>query len=330
MVEDLNMALRPLLADLDYLIIHNVFTKHFNLPLTAALHRFIGQDSAPQMIAWCHDLTWTSPHSRQKVHPGYPWDLLRTYRKEVAYVAISHSRREELAGLFGCEPGLIRVIYNGVDPQKLLGISNEGMALVERLGLLDAGLAILMPVRITQAKNVEYALKVVASLKALNRQPLLVQTGPPDPHDPQNMEYFHSLRDLRRNLGVEDAMRFVYESGPQADQPYRINEGVVGDLYRMCDLVFMPSHREGFGMPVLEAGLAGLPVICTRFPAAVEIGNQSVIPFSIEQAPETTARLISDTVDTNPLSRLRMLVRRKYTWSALFRREIEPLLSVSA
>ena len=184
-----------------------------------------------------------------------------------------------------------------------------------------------MPVRITQAKNVEYALRVAASLKAQHRHPLLVQTGPPDPHDPQNMEYFHSLKTLRRELGVEDAMRFVYESGPQADQPYRIDEDVVGDLYRLSDAVFMPSHREGFGMPVLEAGLAGLPVICTRFPAAQEIGSQFIVPFSSDQPPEATARLIIDTVDSNPLSHMRRLVRQNYTWRAIFRREIEPLLS---
>jgi glycosyltransferase involved in cell wall biosynthesis len=326
MVKKLQAALQPLLVDLDYLIVHNVFTKHFNLPLTAALHRLIGLQSSPRMIAWCHDLTWTSPHSRRKVHPGYPWDLLRTYRQEVTYVVISQSRRDELAGLFACDPDTIHLIYNGVNPQQLLGISQEGMALIERLGMLEAGLAILMPVRITQAKNVEYALRVAASLKAQHRHPLLVQTGPPDPHDPQNMEYFHSLKTLRRELGVEDAMRFVYESGPQADQPYRIDEDVVGDLYRLSDAVFMPSHREGFGMPVLEAGLAGLPVICTRFPAAQEIGSQLIVPFSSDQPPEATARLIIDTVDSNPLSHMRRLVRQNYTWRAIFRREIEPLL----
>ncbi|NIV33878.1 MAG: glycosyltransferase, partial [Anaerolineae bacterium] len=166
MRERLEEALTPILARFDNLIVHNVFTKHFNLPLTAALDRLLDGEDAPHCIAWCHDFTWTSPSSSSKVHPGYPWDLLRTQRPDVTYVVVSQRRQEELAKLFGCPADEVRVIYNGVDPQALLGLSPEGATLVERLGLLEQDLVLLMPVRVTQAKNIEYALRVVASLKA--------------------------------------------------------------------------------------------------------------------------------------------------------------------
>src|SRR5512133_1877391 len=82
-------ALRPALAPFDTLIIHNVLTKHFNLPLTAALWQLFDAGELPHTLVWCHDITWTSPNSRSKVFPGYPWDLLRTYRPELHYVAVS-------------------------------------------------------------------------------------------------------------------------------------------------------------------------------------------------------------------------------------------------
>jgi glycosyltransferase involved in cell wall biosynthesis len=324
--ERLGKTLTPILRRFDNLIVHNVFTKHFNLPLTAALDRLLDEDGCPHCIAWCHDFTWTSPSSGSKVYPGYPWDLLRTQRRDVTYAVVSKRRQQELAGLFGCPPEEIHVIYNGVDPQALLGLSAEGAALVERLGLLERDLVLLMPVRVTQAKNVEYALRVVAALKARGGRPMLVLTGPPDPHDAKSMVYFRSLQALRRELGVEGEMRFVFESGSDPDEPYLIDASVVGDLFRVSDLMFMPSRREGFAMPVLEAGLAGIPVVCTEVPAALEIGGEDVILFGLDEAPERLAGRILAWAEGSPVHRLRHRVRQGYTWQAIFRRDVEPLL----
>ena len=105
------------------------------------------------------------------MHPGYPWDLLRTYREDVTYVTVSLHRQAELAGLLGCSPERIHVVYNGVDPADLYSLSEEGQALIERLDLDDADLILLMPVRITQAKNIELGLQVTAQLKARGMPP---------------------------------------------------------------------------------------------------------------------------------------------------------------
>jgi glycosyltransferase involved in cell wall biosynthesis len=326
MSERLGETLAPILCRFDNVIVHNVFTKHFNLPLTAALDRLLDRGEPPHCIAWCHDLTWTSPSSGSKVKPGYPWDLLRTHRPDVTYVVVSQRRRQELAGLFGCPAEEVRVVYNGVDPHVLLGLSPEGAALVEHLGLLEQDLVLLMPVRVTQAKNIEYALRVVAALKARDCRSRLVLTGPPDPHDVESMSYFRSLQALRGELGLEEEMRFVFESGSEPDEPHLVDAGVVGDLFRVSDLMFMPSHREGFAMPVLEAGLAGIPVVCTRVPAAVEIGGEDVIVFNPDEAPDLLAARILAWAEGSPVHRLRRRVRQNFTWQAIFRRDIEPLL----
>lgn len=325
----LNHLIETLTATLDRfdaVIVHNVFTKHFNLPLTAALHYLLDAGKIKHCVAWCHDFTWTSPSSRSKVHPGYPWDLLRTHRTDITYVVVSERRQRALAALFECPEEDIRVIYNGVDPATLMGLSAEGQALVNRLGLLECDLVLLMPVRVTQAKNIEHALRVVAALKAQNCRPKLILTGPPDPHDVQSMTYFRSLQALRQELDVEEEMRFIFESGPDPNSPYTISAQVVGDLFRTSDLLFMPSHREGFGMPVLEAGLLGMPVFCTKMPAAEEIGGADVILFDATDDPECVAKRILDWVAQSRTHRLRRRVRQNYTWRAIFERDIEPLL----
>lgn len=323
--EELAHALLPFVVDLDHLIIHNVFTKHFNLALTAALQQLIKLGTIRHAIAWCHDFSWTSSSSRSKVHLGHPWDMLRTKHTKITYVSVSARRQKDLAELFKCDPKEIHLIYNGVEPDSLLGLSKEGLELAERLNLFGTDLILLMPVRVTRAKNIEYALRVLAALKEFTNAKLIL-TGPPDPHDSESMKYFNSLLDLRLSLGVEKDANFIFNSGPDANTPYFINERIVGELYRLSDVIFMPSHREGFGMPILEAGLAGIPVVSTNVPAAQEIGQKNVTIFSADTPPDDLASKIVQLVENNPTSRFRRHVRQHYTWEALFQRQIEPLL----
>lgn len=79
-------------------------------------------------------------------------------------------------------------------------------------------------------------------------------------------------------------------------------------------------------MPVVEAGLAGIPVVCTDVPAAVEIARHTALIFDKSQPPEKTAEQIIHLLANNPLARLRRDVRQNYTWQAIFQRQIEPLL----
>lgn len=320
--------LGPLLATYDRVLVHNVFTKHFNLPLTAALHRLL-DGGMKNMIAWCHDFTFTSPHSASQVYPRYPWDLLSKYRPEMTYVTVSGARRVELARLLQVSQETIRVIYNGVDEAEILGLDGPGLELVHRLGLLDADLALLMPVRVTEAKNIEFALEVGAALKSAGLNLRIVLTGPPDPHDEGVMDYFHRLVEMRSRLDIEQEMRFVYEMG-QPGEGLTIGQDVVAQLYRACDAVLMPSKREGFGMPILEAGLAGIPVFCTHFPAADEIGSEDVHFIEDGETPQETARRIIQWVESDNIHHLRATVRQAYTWRQIFRREIEPLLEGEA
>lgn len=327
MVDHLEKQLAFSLGSIDLLIVHNVFTKHFNLPLTAALFRLLDQGRIRRCVAWCHDATWASPTSRSRVFPGYPWDLLRTYRSDLIYVTVSQERRRELSEVFDCAPEHIHVIYNGVDPAELLSLSPDGLQLTERLGMWDSDLNLIMPVRVTKAKNIELGLKVTALLKQKAIRPRLVVTGPPDPHDRTNMEYLGTLLTLRQELGVVEEARFVYETGPVPAEPFTVNMPLVVELLRASDALFMPSHREGFGMPLLEAGLLGLPIFSAdSVPSAQEIAKEHVLLFSSQADPEEVADLVLRCMEESHILNLRRRVRQTLTWRTIFQKQMLPLL----
>jgi glycosyltransferase involved in cell wall biosynthesis len=186
-----------------------------------------------------------------------------------------------------------------------------------------------MPVRITKAKNIELAAFVVESLLHKGCYPRLVITGPPDPHSAESMHYYQSLLDLRGKLHLEKAMRFVYELQSPEGEPLLIDQRGVSELLRVSDVLFLPSHREGFGMPVLEAGLIGVPVVTSEnIPAAMEIGQQDVYLFDLDAPPDRIASLILDQATNNASSHFRRKVRQNYSWERIFRNQIEPLLKV--
>jgi glycosyltransferase involved in cell wall biosynthesis len=324
--DQIKVELERELEGINNVIVHNIFSKHFNLPLTEALHQLLDEKKINNCIAWCHDFSWASAHSKQSLHDGQPWDLLRTFRLDVQYVVVSKKRQQTLAEIFDVPRDNIKVVYNGIGPKELMGASHETNALIKKVGLDSADLIMLMPVRITQAKNIEFAMHVVASLHSEDCNTILILTGPPDPHDSENMAYFKELRKLRMELGIENHFRFLYEENPTADEPYILDMKIVNELYRVCDLVFIPSHREGFGMPVLEAGFSGKPVFASNIPAAEEIGGGNIHQIDLDEGSQAAAEQILDWAAHDSVFQLRQQTRQKYTWLNIFRNRIQPML----
>src|SRR5262249_10545528 len=146
---------------------------------------------------------------------------------------------------------------NGVDVARFLKLGSVTQALVQQLDLFSLAPLLLLPVRITPRKNIELALAVLAELRARYPRAALVVTGPLGAHNPPNVEYLEQLRPRRSELGLETSALFLAEL---SDQP--LSDEVIADFYRLADGLFLPSREEGFGIPVLEAGLARLPLFC--------------------------------------------------------------------
>ena len=321
----LRERLRSLLAQSRICMVHNAITLHKNLPLTAALHD-LATAGEIHILAWCHDFAWRDALYTPGLHPGYPWDLLRTPWPATTYVTVSDHRRQMLAELLGLPPQEITVAPPGVEPQSFWNLNPRSARLAEHLRLWDAEPLILLPARITRRKNIAFALHVVAALLQWRPRAALVVTGPPGAHNPSNAAYLEELQHLRQRERLEGRVFFLYEHGENG-RPLHVTDDMVADLYRMADLLLYPSLREGFGIPVLEAGLARLPVFAADIPPVHESGADFLHTFDPLGSPEETAARIHAFLQTDAAYQLRKRVLRQFTWQAIMERVVLPLLS---
>ena len=318
------------LTDIDALIAHNVLTLHKNLALTAALYewlklhhnrRTIPRSNYPTLLAWHHDLAWDDPRYAGEVHGGYPWDLLRTPWPGVRHVTVSAAQRARLAALYRLSPEHITVVPPGVDPAQFFRWTDVARRIVDELHLMEAQVLFLLPARLTRRKNIEMALRILAAFRARTRlDARLIVTGPPGPHNPANAAYLQKLLELQRDLGLQDAVHFLYEMGITPD------DDTMADLYHLTDALLFPSEREGFGIPILEAGLARLPIFCADLPPLRETGGGSVHFFDPHGDPDLIAEQIAEGLGHDTAHHLRRRVLSQHTWKSIVEERVIPLL----
>ncbi len=317
--------LRELLTNVAVCIVHNALTLHKNLPLTGALH-MLAKERITHFIGWCHDFAWQDARYLPVLHDGYPWDLLRTPWPGVRYVAVSHEQRANLAELLRIPKEHITVVPPGIDPVDLLKLDAESADLIERLNLLAAHPLLLLPARITRRKNIEFALHVMAALCREMPAATLLITGPPGAHNPANMAYLESLHQLRSQLNLMERVHFLYECGPD-DQPWHISDRVMADLYQLADVLLFPSEREGFGIPILEAGMVRLPIFASDIPSVHESADDLANLFNPHGDASAVARAIVNHCASDRAYQLRRRVLEHYTWRSISEKHLIPLLA---
>jgi glycosyltransferase involved in cell wall biosynthesis len=318
LVERVKSQLTDALAGASLLIVHNVLTMHKNLALTTALDQLNGAGMLPPVVAWCHDFAWIDPVYESELHAGPPWDLLRSRWPEVSYVVVSRDRQGCLANLLGLAEDEIAVVPPGIDLVAFLKLEETTVRLIDRLGLLEADPLLLLPARITRRKNIELAVEITGALRNQGLAPRLLITGPPGPHNPTNAEYLADLRRVVRDSGARDAVAFLY------DTP--VSDSTMSDLYRLADALLFPSRAEGFGIPLLEAGLSGLPIFRSDIPVMSEVAPRAEVVFRLDESPEAIAGRIAAFLASDPRFELKRKVQRHYTWRAICEDRLMPLL----
>jgi glycosyltransferase involved in cell wall biosynthesis len=313
------------LGGADVCIVHNAFTLHKNLALTVALAQLAERkDGTGGWIAWCHDLAWNNPLYLHELLPQWPWTLLKYPLPNVTYVAISERRRQELATLFQVPPEEIALVPNGIDPTLYIPSSPETELLRTRLEWDKRDWVFLAPVRVTRRKNLELAINIIAAMRDMGTRPLLMVTGPPGPHNVRSHEYMHELLDLRAGRGVEDEVVFLAledRAGIGA-----VSDDLMARLYWWADAALIPSSQEGFGLPLLEAGLARLPVFCSDIPVLQEVGGHDAHYFSPDGDPVEIAAMILKILNRPGILPYRRKVLSTYGWERIFESRIVPLL----
>jgi glycosyltransferase involved in cell wall biosynthesis len=317
------------LDDQDVLVVHNALTLHKNLPLTAAIWDLHRSGQSPPIVGWHHDLAWDRPDYQGELHPGDPWELLRRPWPGTANVVVSRAQQARLARIYDTDEASIDVVSPGVDPLSFGSWTSLTQRVVETLDLFSADLLLLLPARITRRKNIEFALRTLEALRRSTHQDCrLIVTGPPGAHNPTNVSYLEKLLELRARLGLDACAHFLFQLS--GDSPTDVDPISLADLYHLADALFFPSRDEGFGIPLLEAGLARLPVFCSDIPPFHESGQSQVHYFPLEASPEEVAQLVMDKLELDASYILRRRVLGSYTWNQIVRDKVVPILERAA
>ena len=97
----------------------------------------------------------------------------------------------------------------------------------------------------------------------------------------------------------------------------------------LADALFLPSQEEGFGIPILEAGLAGIPIFCSDIPPLRKLGGNHATYFSLDEDPEKVCNLIVENIKGNSVLAMKANVRSNYTWDGIYTEKIAPMLHIS-
>ena len=180
-----------------------------------------------------------------------------------------------------------RLIAYGVKPERLRFLHNAAMPVAptapdqrarlrERLGIGSDAAVILSIGRLSREKGHADLLRALGTLHSVARPwtLVLVGTGPER----------EALEKRARALGIGERVRFA---GFHAD---------VSPFYGIADLFVLPSHSEGSANVLLEAMMAGVPIVATRAG-----GNPEIV---VDQETGLLAGVAEPTALANAVARL--------------------------
>ncbi len=185
----------------------------------------------------------------------FPWggvfDRLAGYRADLiadaaAVICVGANEVPELEKRY---PGK-RILHlpNGVDPSRFR--RRTELDVRARFGIPKERKLLLGVSRIDAQKNQKQLLRLLAELNGRGVPSHLLLIGPVSSPD-----YFRELESLARELGMTGFLTVV--KGVEQDDP------LLPSAYAQSDVFLLPSRHEPFGIVVLEAWSAGLPVIAS-------------------------------------------------------------------
>jgi glycosyltransferase involved in cell wall biosynthesis len=212
------------------------------------------------------------PHDLQHLHlPQFftPWHRME---REVKYRAFCHQARMVVAMSAWGKRDLVQ--HYGLTPEKVVVIpwapvtaaypspaSSDLEATREKFSL--PGEFVFYPAVTWQHKNHLTLLSALAILRdRYNLRVQLICSSQTDGFLPKINKHI-------RDLGLNDQVRFLGFVSPLELQC----------LYKLCRCLIFPTKFEGFGMPLLEAFLAGAPAACSNVTCLPELAGEAALLF---------------------------------------------------
>ena len=173
----------------------------------------------------------------------------------------------------------LSTLSNWMKNQKPIVCSKNGKKLdPTRKGTLYC----LQPTRVVGRKRIYKDLELLTALLNHDKlktafkngkaeQLILHITGPvPIEHQADLEKVLHAFDKLCANVPQELADRiFIAFSVGTEDHPSLSKNGLkklsIEEIYRLADVILFPSETEGRGLPIIESGACGVPIVCSRY-----------------------------------------------------------------
>ncbi len=215
---------------------------------------------------------------------------------------------DQIASLYGGDPGRIRIVPPGVD-HAFFGPGHRPQAR-RALGLPLDGRLLLFVGRIQPLKCADAAIETLAELLEGDGEPyrLVVVGGPSGPHGEKSLQGLHDVADAR---GVRGHVHFI------EPQPHEL----LSSYYRAADVCLVPSRSESFGLVALEAAACGTPVVASAVGGLTTLVDHGHTGFLVDD-PDPRAyaaavrRVFDEPLAAERFSTASVLRARHYTWRA--------------
>jgi glycosyltransferase involved in cell wall biosynthesis len=174
-------------------------------------------------------------------------------QRAAVIVCGSAAARDDLVRLGLVPDERLRVVLNGIDPGFLpepSAVAYEWAA--SHLGHENGTTDLLHVGNDIPRKRLDRLIRIVAAVRETRPDVRLVRVG-----SPLTAEH----RRLAQHLNM-----------PIVELPF-VDRDVLRAVYARCAVLLMPSDREGFGLPVIEAFAAGRPAVISDIPALREVSG---------------------------------------------------------
>jgi glycosyltransferase involved in cell wall biosynthesis len=264
------------------------------------------------MVVTVHDLIqlFYPPRDRPHLATFYVRLMIGSaLRRARRVITVSRSSRRDLINLFAADPQRLMVVANGVDPSIAQRPAKEDLEKLKAHYGLRSPL-ILVVANDKPHKNLDMVLRAYHLAVRQHRVPgQLIFLG--------GAEAEGRLAVRAERLGLGDRVRFLG----------RVPRAHLYALYHVSAVLLHVSLYEGFGLPVLEAMCAGLPVITSNLGAMRELGDGSarlVNPLEVDEVAEAIERVLVD----DPLRRRMIESGRKRAENLSWERMVEETVAV--
>ena len=241
------------ISEFDNLIYHGLSNE---LPLT------IKKTNAKSIVT-IHDLIFLKFPKYYKFFDRkiYTYKFRKACENADRIIAVSECTKKDIVEIFKIDPDKITVIYQGCDKVFKSEIQSDAKEIVRKKYNLPERF-LLNVGSIEERKN---AMLIVDALPLIQDKIPLVIVG-------KRTAYTLEVEKKAAQLGVKDRL-IILDKVPFED---------LAPIYHLGEVFIYPSRYEGFGIPIIEAIAAGLPVVACTGSCLEEAGG----PYSRYVGPD--------------------------------------------